>query len=42
MVEKEEDRTLKGLAELFYQQYMRDLKNGEIKSLKIVITGTSQ
>ena len=42
MVEKEEDKTLKELAELFYQQYIKDLKNGKIKSLKRVITGTSQ
>ncbi len=37
MREKETDKTLKKLAELFYQQYIKDSKNGSIKSLEKVI-----
>ena len=35
--EKEIGKTLKRLAELFYQQYIKDLKNGNIKSIEKTI-----
>jgi len=35
--DKELDKTLKRLVELFYQQYIKDLKSGKIKSIEKVI-----